>query len=90
MIYTEQDEQEKPEGYEQEQQESKTSMKDKTGRQSIGIDRVDDLPCHKVKRTDGLPTVDEIAQMLGVPSPKQEETAGEKVSNMVEIILKIR
>lgn len=62
---------------------------DGTGRKSTPIDRVDDMPYPKVKRTDGLPTVDDLKEMLG-KGDESEPSMGEKVGNMVEIILKIK
>lgn len=62
---------------------------DGTGRKSIPIDRVDDLPYPKVKRADGLPTVEDLkALMMG--EQEDEPTMGDKVGNMVEIILKLK
>ena len=56
----------------------------------------------KVQRVDGLPTVDDLAKMFGKQNPHDcgcegegceacegEQTAGDKVGKMVEIILKI-
>ena len=68
--------------------ESSPELADGTGRKSIGIERVDDIPAPKVKRQDGLPTVDDLMAMMG--HKKEEETMGDKVGNMVEIILKIK
>lgn len=62
---------------------------DGTGRKSIPIDRVDDIPDRKVKRTDGLPTVDDLKEMMG-QGGEAEPSMGDKVGNMVEIILKIK
>lgn len=55
----------------------------------------------KVERTDGLPTVEDLAKMFGKKNPMgcdgcehgcedcMEETEGDRVGKMVEIILKI-
>lgn len=74
--------------HDEESLESSPELEDGTGRKSIGVDRVDDMPAPKVKRFDGLPTVEDLREMMG--QGQQEESMGEKVSNMVEIILKLR
>ena len=84
MIYSE----------EEEKNPREQPSEDGTGRKSIPIDKVDDIPRAKVKRTDGLSTVDDMMKMMGKTEEDMEEcghkTEGEKVGKMIEIILKIK
>ena len=73
---------------EEEQKPSEMESQDGTGRKSIPIERVDEMPTPKVKRIDGLPTVDDLMELMG--HKREEESAGERVGNMVEIILKLK
>ena len=50
-----------------------------------------DIPKQQIERHDGLPTVDNLAKLMGKNGEEEAEpTEGDKLSKFIEVIIKIK
>lgn len=52
-----------------------------------GLENYEDLPEDKVKRKDGLPTVDDLKEIFG--KDKMPESKSDSVKDFIEVIIRI-